>query len=363
MVNGTGKSKAKVAVAMSGGVDSSVAAALLKQAGYEVHGIMLRLWSASGQEDSNRCCNPDAMALARRVAEQLDIPFDIVNASEVFRQTVVQSFLDGYAAGRTPNPCLTCNRLVRWTHLLQHILSLGFDFLATGHYVRVRSNGNHYLLLRGVDRNKDQSYVLYMLNQEQLAHSLFPVGEYEKTQIRTIAASLGLPVAHAPDSQDLCFVSSEDYRHFIRRHAPELVQPGLIMTRSGTALGEHRGLIDYTIGQRKGLRLPATQRLYVLDKDIRHNRLIVGTEEELEQSEALVEAVHWITGAPPASAFRAAVKTRYTAAETWARVSVLEENRACVTFEMPQRALTPGQAAVFYEGDVVLGGGIISQAF
>ncbi len=346
---------------MSGGVDSSVAAALLKQAGCEVYGIMLRLWSASGQGDNNRCCNPDAVALARHVAEQLHIPFDTLDASEVFRQTVVQSFLDGYAAGRTPNPCLTCNRLVRWTYLFRHILSLGFDFLATGHYVRVQSDGHRHLLLRGVDRSKDQSYVLYMLNQEQLAHSLFPVGEYEKTQIRAIAASLNLPVAYAPDSQDLCFVSNEDYRRFIRLHAPELIQPGLIVRRDGTLLGEHQGLIDYTIGQRRGLRLASTQRLYVLEKDVGSNRLIVGTEEELEQSEALVEDLHWVAGTPPSGSFRSAVKTRYTAAETWADVSVLEENQARITFETPQRALTPGQAAVFYDGDIVLGGGIISR--
>lgn len=352
-----------MAVAMSGGVDSSVAAALLKQAGYEVHGIMLRLWSASGQEDNNRCCNPDAMMLARRVAEQLNIPFETLDAREVFRQTVVQHFLDGYAAGRTPNPCLTCNRLVRWNYLLKHILSLGFDFLATGHYVRVKSDGNRYLLLRGVDRSKDQSYVLHMLNQEQLAHSLFPVGEYEKTQIRSIAASLGLPVAHAPDSQDLCFVSNEDYRRFIRRHAPELIRPGPIVTRTGRVLGEHQGLIDYTIGQRKGLRLASTRRLYVLEKDVIGNRLIVGPEEDLEQREVLVEDVHWIAGAPPARSFRAEVKTRYTAAEAWADVSVLEESRARILFESPQRAITPGQAAVFYDGDVVLGGGMIAQAF
>ncbi len=347
---------------MSGGVDSSVAAALLKQAGYEVRGVMLRLWSASGREEDNRCCNLDALSLARRVAEQLDIPFDVLEAREVFRQTVVETFLRGYAIGQTPNPCLTCNRLVRWSYLLQHVLSLGFDFLATGHYVRRQVEGDRYLLLRGVDRRKDQSYVLHMLNQEQLAHSLFPVGEYEKSQIRTIAASLGLPVAQSPDSQDLCFVSKDDYRLFIRQYAPELLRPGPIVTRQGMVLGEHQGLADYTIGQRKNLGVASTQRLYVLEKDVANNRLIVGSQEELNRQEMLVENVQWVLGEPPSSSFRAEVKARYTAEEAWAEVFV-EDGCARVTFDEPQRALTPGQAAVFYDGEVVLGGGTITQIF
>lgn len=348
---------------MSGGVDSSVAAALLKQAGYEVHGIMLRLWSASGQEDDNRCCNPSALALARRVAAQLDIPFDILDARDIFRQSVVQAFLDGYAMGRTPNPCLTCNRQVRWGYLLDYILSLGFDFMATGHYVRRKADGDRYLLLRGVDRRKDQSYVLHMLNQEQLAHSLFPVGEYEKTQIRALAASLDLPVAHSPDSQDLCFVANEDYRLFIRRYAPALLRPGPIVTRAGVVLGEHQGLVNYTIGQRRNLNLASTRRLYVLEKDMVGNRLVVGGLEELNQKEMLVEAISWVAGTPPRSVFRAEVKTRYTAAEVWADVAVQGGGCARVVFDSPQRALTPGQAAVFYDGEIVLGGGIITQAY
>lgn len=346
---------------MSGGVDSSVAAALLKQQGHEVIGLMLRLWSEPGKEDSNRCCTPDSMTLARRVAAKLDIPFYVVDAKDVFRSTVVQAFLDGYAAGRTPNPCLTCNRLIRWGVLLDHALALGADFLATGHYVRKQTtaDGQHQLL-RAVDRAKDQSYVLHVLSQEQLARSLFPVGEYSKPEIRALARTFGLPTAHRPDSQDLCFLAGEDYRTFLRRHAPEILRPGPILTRDGRTLGEHSGLANYTIGQRKGLGIASPAPLYVLEKDVARNALIVGSVEELGARECLVDGINWLTGAPPATSFRAEVKTRYTAREVPAEVTPLEAgSRARVRFDAPVRDLTPGQAAVFYDGDLVLGGGIL----
>ena len=204
---------------MSGGVDSSVAAALLQQQGHQVTGVMLRLWSEPGKEDSNRCCAPDAMALARRVAAKLDIPFHVVDARDVFREIVVETFLEGYAAGQTPNPCLACNRRIRWTLLYEHARTLGADFLATGHYARLRTAaGGAVELLRGLDPAKDQSYVLHVIPQEKLRHALFPVGEYTKPQIRALASSFELPAAHRPDSQDLCFLAGEDYRAFLRRH-------------------------------------------------------------------------------------------------------------------------------------------------
>jgi len=244
----------KVVVAMSGGVDSSVAAALLKQQGYDVIGMMLRLWSEPGKEDSNRCCTPDSMAMARRVAAKLDIPFYMVDAKEIFRETVVQYFLDGYAAGGTPNPCLLCNRQIRWTFLLEHALALGAEFMATGHYVRRKVvDGGSFKLLRAVDPSKDQSYVLHVLNQEKLSRALFPVGEYPKTEIRKMAEELNLPVYKRPDSQDLCFLAGEDYRNFIQRNGAEMLVPGEIIRRDGRTLGQHNGLANYTIGQRKGL--------------------------------------------------------------------------------------------------------------
>ena len=349
----------KVVVAMSGGVDSSVAAALLKEQGFEVVGMMLRLWSEPGKEDSNRCCTPDSMAQARRVAAKLEIPFYVVDAKEVFRSTVVQYFLDGYARGETPNPCLICNRQIRWTFLLSHALALGADYLATGHYVRIQTVADRYQLLRAVDRNKDQSYVLHVLNQEKLAKARFPIGEYPKPEIRQIAEKYGLPTASRKDSQDLCFLAGEDYRNFLQRNAAEMLRPGQIVTSSGQALGEHSGLANYTIGQRKGLGVASPLPLYVLGKNAITNTLVVGTQEELGLEELTARDVNWVSGAMPDEPFRAEVKIRYTAKESWAWVQPIEGGQVKVRFDAPQRDITAGQAAVFYQGDVMVGGGII----
>jgi tRNA-specific 2-thiouridylase len=348
-----------VVVAMSGGVDSSVAAALLKEQGYDVIGLMLRLWSEPGKEDSNRCCTPEAQGLARRVAAKLDIPFYVVDAKDVFRATVVQYFLDGYAQGATPNPCLVCNRQIRWEFLLNHALALGADFMATGHYVRIQTmDDGRRILLRAVDRAKDQSYVLHVLTQEKLQRALFPVGDYPKPEIRQIAERFGLPTARRADSQDLCFLAGEDYREFLRRNAAELAKPGEIVTRDGRTLGEHQGLAFYTIGQRKGLGIASPIPLYVLGKDSAANRLIVGAEEELGQRELIATSINW-PGVVRQSPFRAEVKIRYTAKDAPAEVIPLEGDRARVVFDQPQRDITSGQAAVFYVDDAVIGGGLI----
>ena len=351
----------KIIVAMSGGVDSSVAAALLKKQGYDVIGMMMRLWSEPGKEESNRCCTPDSMAMARRVAARLDIPFYVADAKEVFRETVVQYFLDGYAAGGTPNPCLQCNRQIRWTFLLDHALALGAEFMATGHYVRKRTteDGTHQLL-RAVDPSKDQSYVLHVLNQEKLSKALFPVGDYPKDEIRRLAESFDLPVYKRPDSQDLCFLAGEDYRNFIQRNAPEILKPGEIVRRDGRAVGQHTGLANYTIGQRKGLGVQSAVPLYVLGKDAVSNTLIVGEALELGTDELLADKINWLSGHTPDEPFRAEVKIRYTAKEAGALVTPLENSQqAQVQFDAPQRDVTSGQAAVFYAGGVVVGGGII----
>jgi tRNA-uridine 2-sulfurtransferase len=353
---------AKVVIAMSGGVDSSAAAALLKKEGHEVTGMMLRLWSEQGREDTNRCCSPDSMSLARRVAAKLELPFYVVDAREIFHNTIVKNFLEGYGAGQTPNPCLLCNRVIRWEYLLSHALDMGAEFLATGHYVRIQKDEKGKIqLLRANDRLKDQSYVLHMLTQEKLARSLFPAGEYPKSEIRKVAKSFDLPTATRADSQDLCFLAGEDYRDFIRRNAPQIAIPGLIMTRLGETLGKHGGLAYYTIGQRKGLGLSSRVPLYVIAKDVINNTLIVGAEDELGSFECEVTDINWISGESPSGPFRAEVKTRYTAKEAWAEVAPQGDGKSAkIHFDAKVRDLTPGQAAVFYAGEVLIGGGRIT---
>ena len=353
--------KQKVVIAMSGGVDSSVAAALLKQQGYDVTGMMLRLWSEPGKEESNRCCTPDSMAQARRVAGILDIPFYVIDAKDVFKETVVQYFLDGYARGETPNPCLMCNRQIRWTFLLNHALALGAEFMATGHYVRrMKNEGGRINLLRAVDHAKDQSYVLHVLKQDQLAHALFPVGEFPKPEIRRLAAEFGLPTASRADSQDLCFLAGDDYRNFLQRNAPEILKPGEIVTTDGRSIGQHNGLVNYTIGQRKGLNIASPVPLYVITKQATQNTLVVGTLDELGFTELTARDVNWTSGGAPREPFRAEVKIRYSAREVEAWVSPMEGNQVSVKFDAPVRDVTAGQAAVFYQSELMLGGGIIT---
>ena len=357
-------SKPRVVVAMSGGVDSSVAAALLVEQGYDVIGMMLRLWTEDCEEGgANRCCTPGQMADARRIAGQLGIPFYVIDTQEIFRRTIVQFFIDRYVAGETPNPCLECNRTIRFEWLLQHALAIGADFLATGHYARVeRDPDGTVRLLKARDSTKDQSYVLSVLSQEKLRRALFPVGDYTKPEVRALAQARGLPVASKHDSQDLCFLADGDYRRFLRQHAPDAVRSGPILTRDGRQLGTHSGLPNYTIGQRKGLGISYPQPLYVLATDPARNALIVGTAAELGQSSLVAGRVNWIAGQPPASSFRAEIKIRYKARPAWGTVSVLDDGQATVRFDAPQRDITPGQGAVFYQGEVCLGGGIIIRA-
>jgi tRNA-specific 2-thiouridylase len=350
----------RVVVAMSGGVDSSVAAALLQQQGYTVIGMMMRLWSEPGSETANRCCTPDAMALARRVAARLSIPFYAVDAQQIFRDTVVEYFLEGYIRGETPNPCLACNRHIRWEFLLKHALALGADYLATGHYARLRTVEGKIQLLKGLDEKKDQSYVLSVLTQEKLRHALFPLGEYIKPQVRQLARDFDLPVAERSDSQDLCFLGDGDYRQFLLRHAPQVQTPGPILTRAGQPVGEHGGLAFYTIGQRKGLNVASPVPLYVLEKDLARNALIVGEAAELGGQALTAVQVQWVSGEAPAMPLRASVKIRYKAIETPGIITPLDEGRVRVAFDQPLRDITPGQAVVFYEGDVCLGGGLIA---
>lgn len=351
----------KVVVAMSGGVDSSVAAAILKQQGYEVVGMMLRLWSESGKEDSNRCCTPDAMALARRVAAKLEIPFYVIDAKQIFKETVVRYFIDGYARGETPNPCLVCNRQIRWKYLLDHALALGASYMATGHYARLTdSEKGGKRLLRGVDKSKDQSYVLHVLDQGQLSKALFPIGDYPKPEIRRMAESFGLPTASRKDSQDLCFLAGDDYRRFLQRNTEELFSQGEIVSTSGEVVGKHTGLANYTIGQRKGLGVSSSIPLYVIRKDKATNTLIVAEQGQLGTRDLIAHDVTWVSGEAIEGSFCAEVKTRYTAKESPALVTPVNHGREVqVHFDTPLRDITAGQAAVFYQGEDVIGGGII----
>ncbi len=343
---------------MSGGVDSSVAAALLVEQGFKVFGVMLRLWSA-GPETSNRCCSPEDVSLARQVARQLYIPFHTLDVKDTFKREVVDPFVDDYAKGRTPNPCMRCNRLVRWGSLLESVQEMGASLLATGHYARISQGRDRYRLFRAKDKNKDQSYVLSVLQQHQIARTLFPLGDIEKIEVREQAAKFNLPVADRADSQDLCFVGDQDYRDFLTDQGILLSPPGPILDEKGDILGQHSGLANYTIGQRKGIKVSKSYPLYVINKNIQDNVLIVGPKDRLGCTSFTIGQTNWISGTPPSGNGSLLVRVRYKAKEVHATIRSLEDARAEVQLLESLPDVTPGQHAVFYDGDECLGGGII----
>jgi tRNA-specific 2-thiouridylase len=304
----------------------------------------------------------EAVDRARRLADRLDIPFYLINAEDSFRSWVVDYFVAEYAAGRTPNPCVLCNRLVRFGFLLDRALAVGATHMATGHYARVRDMAGRYQLLRGLDAGKDQSYFLYTLTQERLARVLFPLGELTKREVRTLARQYDLPVAEQPESQDVCFLADGDYRRFLAQVSPDLLRPGPIRDASGRVLGQHKGLPAYTIGQRKGLGLTAPEPLYVLAIEFAENVLVVGPARELGQDECIVEEMHYIDGGTPSAPFHATAQIRYRAHPVEVAVTPLPHGRIRAYFSSPQRGITPGQFLVIYDGDVVLGGGVICKA-
>jgi tRNA-uridine 2-sulfurtransferase len=346
----------KAVVAMSGGVDSSVAAALLVEEGYDVTGIMLKLWRGEAANTNSGCCNLGAAEDARRVADVIGIPFYVLNFAERFEDTVISDFRRTYSAGATPNPCVRCNQWIKFDALMERAKALGADALATGHYARVRHDGRHHRLLRGVDRNKDQSYVLWMLTQEQLARTRFPVGEMTKDRTRAMAEKLGLRTAHKPDSQEICFVRGGDLGAYVSEHLPEASEPGEIVDTAGRTVGHHRGIGRYTIGQRKGLGISLGVPVFVNGIDARSNQVVVGSRRDLRIDGFSVAEASFVE--PIGDGARVLVQHR---AHGEANLGTLRGMH--VDYDEPVEAVAPGQSAAFYsfeEPDRLLGGGIIS---
>ena len=360
-------SRPVVVAAMSGGVDSAVAAALLKDQGFEVIGLTMNLYAlprdACRSEDLRSCCGLKARDDAHRVALALGLEHFTADFRKDFEEAVVEDFCREYSRGRTPHPCLRCNRFIKFDRLWVRAKRLGAVAIATGHYARIdRDPGTGlWRLLKGADPEKDQSYFLYTLTQEQLGRTLFPVGGYRKTHVRTLAARLGLPVAEKRESQEICFIPDRDYGRFLRGRMPEAFTPGPIVDLKGKIIGGHEGILNFTVGQRKGMGIAAPQPLYVISVDAARNTIVAGTNKELYADRLSVSETNWVAGDLPTKPREAAVKIRSKHAEAKARLVPREGGRVIVEFEKPQRAITPGQAAVFYDGEVVLGGGTIEK--
>lgn len=351
----------RVFVAMSGGVDSSVAALLLKRQGYEVTGITMQIWPQ--ESDTRRaCCSLDAVNDACLVAWKLDIPHYVLNFREEFQQKVIDNFYNEYLRGHTPNPCIDCNRFIKFDSLLNKVLAMGADFLATGHYALIKWNPakQEWALYQAVDKSKDQSYALFRMNQFQLAHTLLPNGEYTKSEIRGLAREAGLPAAEKEESQEICFVpAGKHYAEFIRDYRPFQPRTGRFITSAGEDLGPHEGIHRYTIGQRRGLGLQAGVPLYVLDIDYDTRNILVGPEEELYKQVFYARDIHIISDSEPEFPLEGEVKIRYNALPQKAVVRITDQQLLEIEFQNPQKAITPGQSVVIYQGEQVLGGGTI----
>ncbi|WP_243167759.1 tRNA 2-thiouridine(34) synthase MnmA [Anaerocolumna cellulosilytica] len=348
---------------MSGGVDSSVAALLLKEAGYEVIGVTMQIWQdedTAAQEESGGCCGLSAVDDARRVAFALDIPYYVMNFKSEFKNAVMDYFTEEYLKGNTPNPCIACNRYVKWESLLTKSLGIGADFIATGHYARVVKLVNgRFTLQKSATAEKDQTYALYNLTQFQLSHTLMPVGEYTKDQIREIAKGINLRVANKPDSQEICFIPDKDYAKFIKEYSGETPKEGNFVTTEGKIIGKHKGIIHYTVGQRKGLNLSMGHPVFVLAIRPETNEVVIGNSDEVYSNKLYAGNLNFMSIEDLEGEMTVQAKIRYSHRGSKCVIRKVEADKVECIFEEPQRAVTPGQAVVFYSGDYVVGGGTI----